>query len=142
MNIDLITEENIFYTQIFCGKLNIEKLIVAKDKKDVESVVNDYFESFDLFLSFSLKMMKDLLEKSKEEGKKVVLSYFIKNHEDEIKIEEKISFVDDIENYKAEIKDKEVVFFSNEFLIALIKKVEQETFLDNAIYSDSFEEAK
>lgn len=142
MNIDLITEENIFYTQIFCGKLNIEKLIVAKDKKDVESVVNDYFESFDLFLSFSLKMVKDLLVKSKEEGKKVILSYFVKNYEDEIKVEEKISFVDNVENFKLEIKDKEVVFFSNEFLIALIKKMEQETFLDNAIYSDCFEEAK
>ena len=45
MNIELITEENIFYTQIFCGKLNIEKLIVAKDN-NAEILFSSSFNIF------------------------------------------------------------------------------------------------
>lgn len=119
MKLENINDSNIFYTNVVFGKLQIEKIVIAKDVNDVKEVINDNFQDFSFYHSISLKNLNNFLLKIKENpNKKFAMIYDFKIYEKEFEVKEEVMFLDDLNKFKDDAIDaeKNIVILDENFI--------------------------
>ena len=142
MKLEQINDSNIFYTNIVFGKLQVEKIVIAEDDKDVKDVIGDNFQDFSFYHSISLKKLNEfLVQIKKNEDKHFAMVYEFTNYEDSFEVKEQVMFVDDLNKFKEDsiAKDKSIVILDDKFIekayvqIILMKSGEVKPFLSSKI---------